>query len=73
VGLGLDPRSAYFVFGYRVQTDLEIVTPERTVCLMLSHHGELDVQFASAVVLETFVAGMLAEGYPLPDDERGMQ
>jgi hypothetical protein len=55
--------STFYVFGYRVQTDLEIVTPERTSSLLLSHHGELDINFASGVRLAEFVDGMRGKGY----------
>ena len=53
----------FFVFGYRVQTDLELVTPERTSSLLLSHHGELDIHFASRFRQDEFVAGMRHKGY----------
>jgi hypothetical protein len=55
--------STFYVFGYRVQTDLEIVASERTSSLLFSHHGELDVNFASRVRLDEFVAGMRRKGY----------
>jgi hypothetical protein len=53
----------YYVFGYRVHTDLELVTRERTSSLLLSHHGELAIHFASQASLDEFVAGMRREGY----------
>jgi hypothetical protein len=55
--------STFYVFGYRVQTDLEVVTPERTASLLFSHHGELDIHFASLVMLGEFAAGMRRNGY----------
>jgi hypothetical protein len=55
--------STFYVFGYRVQTDLEIVTLERTASLLFSHHGELDIHFASQVMRDEFEAGMRRKGY----------
>ncbi len=36
---------------------------ERTSSLLLSHHGELDIHFASGAALDEYVAGMHREGY----------
>ena len=60
--------TAYYTFGWCVATDLEIVTPDRRSCLMLGHHGELAVHFASEADLALFEAGMSAGAYPLPED-----
>jgi hypothetical protein len=60
--------TAYYTFGWHVGTDLEIVPTQRGCCLMLGHHGDLNVHFATEEGLAIFEAGMAAEGYQLPDE-----
>lgn len=59
---------AYYTFGWQVDTDLEIVPADRTCAMMLGHHGEMAVHFASEESLALFEAGMASEGYLLPDE-----
>lgn len=60
--------TAFFTFGWSVRQDLEIIPEDRSCCLMLGHHGEMTVQFATAERLAEFVRGMEDKGYPLPSD-----
>jgi hypothetical protein len=65
--------AAFISLGYRVETDLELVPVDRSACLMLDHHGEVVVRFASPEALHDFSNAMAAAGYPQPDDEQGDQ
>ena len=59
--------TAFYVFGWSVGEDLYIIPDDRSCILMISHHGELSVDCASAAQLEAFVQGMREAGYDLPD------
>jgi hypothetical protein len=62
--------TAFFCFGYRVQTDLEIIPENRRCCLMLDHHGSLLGHFAGDDVLQKFTEAMRQAGYtPEGEDE----
>jgi hypothetical protein len=60
---------AFLLFGYRVETDLEIVAFDRSACLMLSHHREIVARCSTRDRLVSFANGMLAAGYREPDEE----
>jgi hypothetical protein len=61
--------TTFFTFGYRAQTDLEIIPADRRVCLMLEHHGSLIAHFASDEVMRDVTAAMRRAGY-IPEGER---
>lgn len=59
----------FYVFGFHMRTDLEIVTPDRSSSLLLSHHGELDAHFSSEARMDEFVKEMKRKGYALAGEE----
>ncbi len=62
---------AFYVHGWSVSEDLFILTEERNVVIMISHHGRLIGRFPDARASENFRIGMLRNGYGLPTNSSG--
>jgi hypothetical protein len=59
---------AHYVYGWSVGEDLHMFGEERDCAMMITHHGDLSVQFPTAERLERFRHAMLQEGYDLPTE-----
>ena len=65
----VDLALAFFLFGFCVGTDLEIVDRDGGVCLLLSHHHEIIGHFANPERLSAFHTAMTAAGYGGDEEE----
>jgi hypothetical protein len=55
----------FYVFGWEVGGDLQIVPEDRECILQTSHHGPVEVRFANEARMRAFVQAMAAKRFPV--------